>query len=154
MVHAEASAELNAPAETVYRIIADYRTRHPRIIPPRYLRNLTVDAGGYGDGTLIRYDAIAFGRTRHVRARVTEPEPGRVLLESDLDLALVTTFTVDPLDGARSRLTIATDMPTHAGLAGWLERLLIRAYFKRAYAEELTLVRAETARETPHEAAH
>jgi hypothetical protein len=54
MLHVEASAEVNASATSIYRLIADYRTGHSRIISPKYFRNLTVDAGGYGDGTLIR----------------------------------------------------------------------------------------------------
>ena len=38
--------------------------------------------GGYGAGSVITYDLIAFGKASHVRARVTEPEPGRVLVEA------------------------------------------------------------------------
>jgi hypothetical protein len=48
-----------------------------------------------------------FGQTCTARARVAEPEPGRVLSETDLDNGLVTTFTVQP-DGDGSRVRIET----------------------------------------------
>ena len=67
-LHVSASAEIGAPAVNVYRMIADYRNGHPRIVPPRYLTNLRVDSGGYGAGTRIRYDVRAFGTTHHARA--------------------------------------------------------------------------------------
>src|SRR5437762_870146 len=117
----EASADVGAPAPDVYRMIADYRAGHPRIIPPRYFRNLEVEQGGYGAGTLIRYDLLAFGTTYHARARVTEPEPGRVLVETDLEKGAVTRFVVDPLGATRSRVTIATKLPMRGGLRGWIE---------------------------------
>ena len=41
-----ASAEIGAAAVNVYRMIADYRNGHQRIVPPQYFRNLEVDAGG------------------------------------------------------------------------------------------------------------
>ena len=87
-----ASAEIGAAAVNVYRMIADYRNGHQRMIPPQYFRNLEVDAGAR---TQIRYDLRAFGTTRHARARVSEPEPGRVLVETDLTKRAETTFTVD-----------------------------------------------------------
>jgi hypothetical protein len=139
----EARANIGAAAPDVYRIIADYRTGHTRIIPRRYFRNLEVETGGYGAGTLIRYDLLAFGTTYHARARVTEPEPGRVLVETDLEKGAVTTFTVDPLGGAQSRVTIATEMPTRAGVVGWLERAMTGRFLRRVYDAELAQLDSE-----------
>ena len=136
-VHAADSKEIDAPAATVYRLIADYTSGHPRIVPPQYFRNLTVDEGGYGDGTIIQFDMIAFGSTQHSRSRVTEPEPGRVLVESVLDRDVVTTFTVEPLGATRCRATIATDMAVRSGLLGAIQRWMIRSYLRRVYAAEL-----------------
>jgi len=139
----EARANVSAAAPDVYRMIADYRTGHTRIIPRRYFRNLEVEKGGYGAGTLIRYDLLAFGTTYHARARVTEPQPGRVLVETDLEKGAVTTFTVEPLGGTQSRVTIATEMPTRAGVVGWLERELTGRFLRRVYAAELTQLDSE-----------
>ncbi len=139
----EARANIGAAAPDVYRMIADYRTGHTRIIPRRYFRNLEVEKGGYGAGTLIRYDLLAFGTTYHARARVTEPQPGRVLVETDLEKGAVTTFTVEPLGGTQSRVTIATEMPTRFGVAGWLERAMTRRFLRRVYAAELAQLDSE-----------
>jgi hypothetical protein len=32
----EADLRIDAPAERIYPLIADYRSGHPRILPPRY----------------------------------------------------------------------------------------------------------------------
>jgi hypothetical protein len=131
-----AAAVVNAPAARIYRMIADYRQGHPRIVPPRYFRNLRVVEGGYGNGTLIEFDMIAFGSTQHARARVTEPEPGRVLVETDLDRGYVTTFTVTPLaEGAR--VTISTELSVRSGILGVLQRRIFSAYLTRVFREEL-----------------
>jgi len=142
-LHAEATAHVGASAADAYRMIADYRVGHTRIIPPRYFRDLRVEEGGYGAGTVIRYDLIAFGKTTRARARVTEPEPGRVLVETDLDKGAVTSFVVDPVGTAKSRVTIKTDMPTRSGLVGFIERAVIRRFLRRVYVAELALLDAE-----------
>lgn len=137
LLRVEARASVGAAAPDVYRMIADYRTGHPRIIPPRYIRNLEVEKGGYGAGTLIRYDLLAFGTTYHARARVTEPEPGRVLVETDFEKGAVTTFTVEPLGASEARVTISTEMPMRSGFVGWLERAMTGSFLRRVYASEL-----------------
>jgi hypothetical protein len=142
-MHAEATAHVGASAADAYGMIADYRVGHARIIPPRYIRHLRVEEGGYGAGTIITYDLIAFGKTNHARARVTEPEPGRVLVETDLEKGAVTSFLVDPIGPAKSRVTIRTDMPTRSGLLGVIERAMIRRFLKRVYVAELALLDAE-----------
>lgn len=133
-----ARGEVGASASDVYRMIADYHTGHPRIVPPRYFRNLQVDEGGYGAGTSIRYDFIAFGKTYHARARITEPEPGRVLVETELEKGAVTTFVVEPLGSTRCMVTISTALRVHGGLLGLIERLLMRRFFDRVYAAQLS----------------
>ena len=139
----EARANVGGAAPDVYRMIADYRTGHTRIIPPRYFRNLEVEKGGYGAGTLIRYELLAFGTTYRARARVTEPQPGSVLVETDLEKGAVTTFTVEPLGASQSRVTIATEMATRSGLVGWLERAMTGRFLRRVYAAELAQLDSE-----------
>jgi hypothetical protein len=143
MLRAESSAIVGAPAADAYRMIADYRNGHPRIIPSRYFRDLQVEEGGYGQGTVICYDLLALGTTRRARARVTEPEPGRVIVETDLDIGAVTTFVVEPVGAVQCRVTIATDLPTHAGPLGWVERALVRPLLVRAFVAELAQLDAE-----------
>ena len=92
-VSAEGTVE--APADTVYRYIADMREHHPRFLPPAF-SDFRVESGGVGAGTILRYKLTAGGRTREYRTKITEPEPGRVLTESDTGSSAVTTFKVSP----------------------------------------------------------
>jgi hypothetical protein len=135
-----ASADIGAPSRDVYRLIADYRFGHSRILPPDVFRNLKVQQGGYGAGTVIHFDMLAFGRTQHQRARVTEPEPGRILVEAYPDNGAVTTFTVDSLGFDRSRVTIATRLRVRSGVRGRLELWSMRRFLRRVYTAELALI--------------
>lgn len=131
------SALVPAPAERVYGLLADYREGHPRILP-RAFRDLTVERGGRGEGTVVRFSVRTLGSTRSFRASVTEPRPGRVLVESDPDAGTVTTFTVTPLSGGRhARVSIETVGRARAGFAGWVERVLAPALLRPLYAEQL-----------------
>ena len=131
------AAEIAAPAPLAYSIIADYRDGHPHILPRPPFVSLDVDEGGTGAGTVIRFKMRMLGATREMRAAVTEPEPGRVLVESDAAGAVVTTFTVDPVADGRSRVTIATDMRVRGGPLGWLQRRLITRLLRPVYVREI-----------------
>ena len=72
-----------------------------------------------------------------LRCEVTEPEPGRVLVESDVASDLVTTFIVEPSDGERdSRVTISTRW-TRGGVRGFVERILAPRILQPVYRQEL-----------------
>ncbi len=133
----KASAKVNAPADLVYGIIADYRNGHPHILPKQYFDWLEVEQGGRGEGTVIRFQMRVLGQSRVLRAVVTEPEPGRVLVESDTGGAgPVTTFTVEP-EGEGSRVTFSTALASAGGPLGVLERFVLRRVLRRVYAREL-----------------
>ena len=135
-----ASGDIGAPTRDVYRLIADYRTGHPRILPRNVFRNLHVEEGGYGAGTVVNFDMLAFGRMQRLHARVSEPEPGRVLAEAYPESGAVTTFTVDPLGCDRSRVTIATHLRVDPGVRAHLERSMMSSFLSRVYAAELALI--------------
>ena len=133
----EASARVEAPADIVYGIIADYRNGHPQILPRQYFEWLEVEQGGRGEGTVIRFQMRVLGQTRVLRAVVTEPEPGRVLVETDTGgIGPVTTFTVEP-EGSGSRVTFSTELTSARGPLGALERFVLRRVLRRIYAREL-----------------
>lgn len=137
-----ASAVISAPPQQVYGIIADYRGGHPHIIPPKYFRNLVVEEGGVGAGTKIRFEMILFGKVQQAQSVVTEPEPGRVLMEATTDGLAETRFIVDPhADGAQ--VTISTEMKS----MGFIGNALIKFLFKRIYREELALLANYAARQ-------
>jgi hypothetical protein len=138
---ASASAEIAASPSRVYGILIDYREEHPLILPSRYFSALEIEGGGIGAGTRLRVTMRVLGSTRTFRQVVTEPEPGRVIVEADVDGANVTTFTVDPAGGgASSRVTIATDYAVRPGVRGLVERLLAARMLARIYRAELALL--------------
>lgn len=131
-----ASRLVGAPADRVYAILADYHVGHPAILPPQYFGRLTVEKGGTGAGTIVLVEVKAFGTIRTMRGYVTEPEPGRVLVESYPDTGDVTTFIVEPA-GASSRVTFATELGPKPGIMGWIERALAPVLMPIAYRAEL-----------------
>src|SRR5262245_12972756 len=136
-----ATARINAPPERLYRLIADYHHGHPRILPPQ-LRNLIVEQGGSGAGTVFTCEMRAFGTTRKFRAAVTEPHPGRVLVETLDDGKTVTTFTVEPADDGRAAdVTINTRTMPRSGILGIVERILSSWLLKSVYRRELDLLK-------------
>jgi polyketide cyclase/dehydrase/lipid transport protein len=135
MIHVFAERVVDAPAATVYGYLADMREHHPRFLPSAF-SDFEVETGGVGEGTITRFTVTAGGRSREYRMRVTEPEPGRVLTESDTASSLVTTFTVTP-QGATSRVRISTTWQGAAGIGGLFERLFAPRAMHRIYADEL-----------------
>lgn len=135
MIHVAAEREIGAPAESVYGYLSDMREHHPNFLPPAF-SDFTVESGGVGAGTITRFKVHAGGRTREYRMQVTEPEPGRVLTESDLNSSLVTTFTVEP-NGGGSRVRITTGWQGAGGIGGFFERLFAPGMMRRLYLDEL-----------------
>jgi hypothetical protein len=134
MVRVAREREIDAPAELVYRIIADYRQHHPNILPSAF-SDFVVEQGGVGEGTVIRFAVTTGGRKQRFHQRIEEPEPGRVLQEVDVDGDVVTTFTVTP-QGERSHVRMETTW-TSSGLRGLVERFLAPMLLKPVYDQEL-----------------
>ena len=131
-----ASALIQAPPQAVYAIIADYHHGHPQILPKPPFVSLAVEQGGTGTGTVIRVQMRVLGQIQMFRAVVTEPEPGRVLVETN-DNGYVTTFTVErDADGQAAYVTIVTEMPRRAGIVGALERWLVSRLLRPVYVKE------------------
>lgn len=136
------TAVVDAPADVVFDIVADYRYGHPHILPRPYFTFLEVEEGGTGAGTVIRYGMRGGGKERRFRAAVTEPVPGQVLAETDLSSATVTTFSVTPRDRERAEVEIATELMSRRGIVGAVERVATRRFLGRLYREELRLLAA------------
>lgn len=137
----EVSAVIEAASKHVYSILADYPGGHYAILPKEYFTDLSVIEGGQGAGTVIDVVMNVMGIESHYRFNVSEPEPGRVLMESDEDAGVVTMFTVDPVDGEEwSRVTITTRSRASQGLRGLIERLVNPAVTRRIYRKELQIL--------------
>lgn len=133
-----ASAPVRASAAAAYAVIADYRDGHKRIIPRPPFVSLEVEEGGVGAGTVIRVGIRMMGRLIHYRASITEPEPGRVLVERN-DNGYETSFVVEP-DGDHARVTISTRTAWRPGLLGVLERWGLPRTLRPIYLREIALI--------------
>ena len=133
-----ASETVQAPPSVAYRILADYVDGHPHILPRPPFGALVVESGGRGAGTVFTVQSRQGMKMITYRMSVTEPEPGRVLVETDQDPKsdLVSTFTVDAAPGGHSRVTI-TSRWTRAGVQGLIERLLIAPLAVPIYRKEI-----------------
>ena len=142
-IKVKADAVLNAQPEDVYATIADYRKGHVSILPKENLYDLQVVEGGYGAGTIIRFKSRILGVEQAFHHRVSEPEPGRVLVEQDIDTVqnLATTFTVIPVEeGQKSQVEISTTMNASPGIRGFAERVVVSIFNPRIYRKELKLL--------------
>jgi uncharacterized protein YndB with AHSA1/START domain len=135
-ISVSAERTMAAPADEVYRYIADMRGHHPRFLPLSVL-DFQVESGGVGAGTVTRFKLEAGGRTRQYHMTVAEPEPGRILTESDDSSSLVTTTTVTPQDEASCTVRITTTWDSASGIGGLLERIFAPRVMRGIYADEL-----------------
>jgi ligand-binding SRPBCC domain-containing protein len=132
---------IQAPAEQVYAVIADYHDAHQRILARPPFVSMQVNKGGTGEGTEITVEMLVLGQKQSFKGVVTEPEPGRCIREA-YDTGYVTSFYVEAKSSSSSYATISTDMPTRLGIAGWLEYHLISFILRPAYLKELKLLEA------------
>ena len=141
MAKVEASAErtIDAPAETVYGYLADMH-RHANFLPPQF-SDFQVVEGGIGEGSVTTFAVTAGGRTRNYRMRVTEPAPGRTLVESDANSSLVTTFSVEAQDD-KSLVRIHTSWDGAGGIGGFFEKTFAPKAMQRIYLDELDRLNA------------
>jgi hypothetical protein len=130
-----AEGTVGAPADTVYGYVADMREHHPHFLPPAF-SGFRVESGGVGAGTVTRFRVTAGGRTREYQMHVAEPEPGRILTESDTGSSLVTTTTVSPRGGV-SLVQISTAWDGASGVGGLFERMFAPRVMRAIYADEL-----------------
>jgi hypothetical protein len=133
LVNAERAVD--APADTVYGYIADHREHHPHFLPAAF-SDFRVESGGVGAGTVTRFRVTAGGRSRDYRMTVAEPEPGRVMTESDANSSLVTTWTVTPA-GEKSTVQISTSWDGAGGVGGFFERTFAPRAMRKIYGDEL-----------------
>jgi hypothetical protein len=144
-----AEADIAAPPDRIYRIIADYRNSHALILPAQFSK-LTVLQGGFGAGTRISFSMTVLGRLQHFEADIIEPEPGRVLAEHQQGpRPSVTTFIVDPVGAHRpneTHVTIRTELPLPIGWRGTVQRFVIRRFLQSVYRAELANLAVLSAR--------
>lgn len=140
MLKVEASQIITAPADHIYNILRDYEVGHQAILPQKYFKEMRVIKGGQGAGTEIYLRMEVMGQTHELKQIVSEPEVGRVLLESNIENDDHTRFIVEPLNDAQTRVTIASEFGMPAGLAGHFQRLIQPMVMRPIYREELEIL--------------
>ena len=137
--HIAAERLIDAPADLVYHLIADYREHHSPegFLPPEF-SDQEILRGGIGARTELRYTLTAGGRPRSITALITEPEPGRRLVETSTRIE--TTFTVEP-QGTRTRVRFDTVLE-ESGLQGLAVRLFAARLLAPIYEDELDRLEA------------
>jgi uncharacterized protein YndB with AHSA1/START domain len=135
VIQVKAEHTVNAPAEAVYGYIRDMHA-HSKFLPPAF-SDFHVESGGIGTGSVIRFKVTAGGRTRNYHMTVDEPEPGRVLRESDQNSSLITKFIVDPAVSGSSLVQISTTWQGAGGIGGFFERTFAPRAMRAIYEDEL-----------------
>lgn len=137
--HISYSAEIPATPDRVWRILTDYRVHHPAILPKDVFTGLEVLEGGVGAGTRFRLTMRLGGKDHVTPISVSEPKPGRVLVEKADDDSVVTTFTLVPIDGGRATsVTFDTNYTLPGGfflpVLRWLTRMTLGGLYRRELA--------------------
>jgi hypothetical protein len=137
-IQVDASAVIDARAEAIYRVLADYEVGHAAIVPKQYFKELTVEKGGHGAGTVIRLKMNVYGSEFHYHQIVSEPEPGRIIKETDINTGLSSWFTLVPLgNGEQTRVTISSEFIPSEGFKGVIEKLFTPPTMHRIFKTEL-----------------
>ena len=144
-----AERSMSVPADVVYACIRDYQHHHrPEGFLPPTFSDMHVIEGGIGAGTVVSWAMDLGGRHETTTATITEPEPGRVLVETSP--TVVTTFTVEPSSaGALVRFDTIID---EAGVRGVLTRLFAARLLRPVYDDELARLEAYARRQATGQA--
>lgn len=134
-LRASSERHIKVSAAEVYAYIADYRQHHGKFLPPAFL-DLTVEQGGVGAGTVFSTTGKLGGVRQTLRMAVTEPQPGRVLVETGVERPWETTFTVQP-DRDGCTVEIVSVWTPKRGVLGLLERLFAPRMVRGMFEDEL-----------------
>lgn len=133
----EASRIIRADADMLYDVISDYEVGHQAILPRPVFQEMTILSGGRGAGTRIKLHVKMFGQSYYYDQIVEEPEPGRVLVERDINTGQWSSFILEPLGDGQTRVTIRSEMPISSGIKGFLERISQPSIVGKLYKQEL-----------------
>lgn len=125
--------------EAIYPVIADYKNGHPHILP-KYFSNLEVLEGGYGAGTRVKFRFKMYSTVKDNEAIVSEPVPGAVLAETDVNTGLVSSFTLIPAGKNQTLVTISTEFEASKGFVGLMEKWFSPMMLKKVYKQELQML--------------
>jgi len=145
----ETSKVIHANPAQIYNVIRDYEIGHQAILPRQYFKEMRVVKGGQGAGTEIHIIMEVWGQTHESYFFVSEPEPGRVILEKD-EKSVETQFIIDPLAGdEHAQVTISSTFILPTGITGYVQKFLLPIMMRRIYNEELDILANYIQQKTP-----
>jgi hypothetical protein len=131
-VVATAEGIVRAPVERVLTALADYTGTRPRLLPEQF-SDYRVESGGQGTGTRVHWRFAATSkRVRDQLMTVTQPGPD-MLVESDANSSMVTTWTVQPADTGVTTVWVHTTWNGAGGVGGFFERTFAPKGLRRVY---------------------
>ena len=143
------SSKVQAPTAVVYTILSDYN-HHRQILPPKVFTGLDIMEGGVGEGTRFILHGMAFGGKTEMHMVVTEPKPGSVLVERDVDTGLMTIFTVKSLGSNESLVSFETVWEPQPGLKGLIDRLMTPLFMRVFYRQEMKILNEYAQQQMKH----
>ena len=106
---------------------------------------MQVEKGGTGAGTVVSFQMSILGKVQSFRATIDEPEPGRLLRETDEATGAVTTFLVASVPGNVCDVTITTETNVYNGILGTVQGWLTARLLLPIYRKELANLAAKAA---------
>ena len=138
VIQVSAERTIDARPADVYRVLSDYRTHRPRLLPAPLFSDLAIARGGVGEGTVFYVTRAGRGGSERLRLRVSEPEPGWVLTERDIDTGETTVFSVAPAgDRSATHVRISSHSVPGTGVRGAFDRVLRPMVTGRLLARQL-----------------
>lgn len=143
-IQATTRRRLPGSPEQAYAALADYRGIRPTLLPPEFSR-YEVQAGGSGAETTVGWTLQATPkRSRTCLFTVTEPDPGRRLVETDTNSSMVVTWMVrGTAEGAEVEVTAGWQGA--GGIGGIFERIFAPKGLNRIHDQVLAALAAHVA---------
>ncbi|HTK07454.1 MAG TPA: SRPBCC family protein [Ktedonobacteraceae bacterium] len=137
MAHIQVKSErlVNASPENIYAALIDYVNKRPQILTANFM-DYSVEKGGHGKGTIIRYRLHAANRERDYRLRIDEPVKGKIITEQDTNSTLVNTWTLAAANSG-TRVSVITEWEGGHGVKGFFERTFAPMGVKSIYSSVL-----------------
>ncbi len=137
-IYVQSEYVIPATPEVVYASLIDFQNTRPSILTSNFV-DYTVEQGGMGEGTIIRYDLKAAGRKRPYRMHIAETLEGEVLTERDSNSSLITMWTLTPVDdGQQTHVSLTSEWEGGSGIGGFFERTFAPLGLQRIYNKMLT----------------
>lgn len=143
MTHVQATTRrtLRASREHAYAALADYRRARPDLLPAEF-SGYEVHSGGTGAGTTVGWTLQATPRrSRDCLFTVTEPEPGRRLVETDANSSMVVAWTVRGTPGG-AEVEVTAGWQGAGGIGGIFERIFAPKGLNRIHDQVLAALAA------------